>query len=73
MLDMPQNILMILTSLNDCTYQVSSPYKVFNLLVMANVSEKNTHDLWAGVHPPLGMPLKPPLTHLKIFNQGRLR
>ena len=27
---------------DDCIYRVSIPYKVFNLLTLANISEKNT-------------------------------
>ena len=38
--DMPQNFFVIRTRLGDCTYQVSSPYKVFNLVAVANMSEK---------------------------------
>ena len=52
---------MIPTCLEDCTYQVSSPYKVFNLLAVANMSEKTPLDLW-GVHPTFGVSLKPSST-----------
>ena len=66
MSDMPQNFFVIRTHLGDCTYQVSSPYKVFNLVAVANMSEKTPLDLWGGVHPPpFGVPRKPPSTHLK--------
>ena len=41
MLDMPQNFLMILiTCVDDFTYQVSCPSKVFNLLTVSNMFEK---------------------------------
>ena len=45
---------MILTFLDDCTYQVSRPYKVFNLLAVANMSAKTPQDLCGGVQLPLG-------------------
>ena len=38
--------------LDDCAYQVSSPYKVFNLVAVDNMSEKNTTRFMGGVHPP---------------------
>ena len=56
---------MIRTRLGDCAYQVSSPYKVFNLVAVANMSEKTPPDLWGDVHPPFGVPRKPPSTYLK--------
>ena len=40
--------------LDDCACKVSSPYKVFNLVAVANMSEKNTSRFIGGVHPPLG-------------------
>ena len=52
MSDMPQNISVIITRLGDCTYQVSSPYNVFNLVAVANMSEKTPLDLW-GVYTTL--------------------
>ena len=54
MSDMPQNFFNIIISkcLDNGTYQLSSPYKVFNLLTVANMSEKNTSRLMGGVHPP---------------------
>ena len=55
---------MISTCLDDCTYQVSSPYKVFNLLAVANKSEKNTSGFMGVVHP-LGVSRKPPSSHLR--------
>ena len=66
---------MIRFCLDDCTYEVSVPYKVINLLAVANMSEKTLQDLWGdGVHPwgyhENHLPLilkdkKPPSTHLK--------
>ena len=53
MSDMPQNFFCDKNGLGDCTYQVSSPYKVFNLVAVANMSEKNTSRFMGGVHPPL--------------------
>ena len=50
------------TCLDDCTYQVSSPYKVFNLVAVANMSERNTSKFMGGVQPPFGVPRKPPFT-----------
>ena len=47
-----------------CAYQVSNPYKVFNLVAVGNMSEKTPLDLW-GCIPPFGVPRKPPSTHLK--------
>ena len=55
---------MILTCLDDSIYEVSSPYKVFSLLAVVNVSEKTPLNL-RGWHTSLGVPLKPPITHLK--------
>ena len=52
MLDMPHNFLMILTCLDDCSYQVSSPYKMFNLLAVDNISEKKPQDLLGVVYSP---------------------
>ena len=58
--------LVIRTCLDDCAYQVSSPYKVFNLVAVANMSEKNTFRFMGGVYTPLfGLPRKPPSTYLK--------
>ena len=34
---------MIATGLGDCIYQISSQYKVYNLLAVANMSEKIDH------------------------------
>ena len=52
MSDMPQNFIPKCLD-DDCTYQVSSPYEVFNLLAVADMSEKKTPlDLWGGVYPP---------------------
>ena len=56
---------MIRACLGDCTYQDLSPYIVFNLLAVANMSEKNISGIMGGVHPPFGVPRKPPSTHLK--------
>ena len=58
---------MIRTRLGNCTYQVSSPYNVFNLVAVANMSEKNTSRFMGGmgVHLPFGVPRKSPSTHLK--------
>ena len=42
MSDMPKTFFVIRTRLDDCTYQVSSSYKVFDLVAAANMSEKNT-------------------------------
>ena len=50
MLDMSKTFWMVLTCLDDHTYQVSSPYKVFNLLAVA-MSDKTPLDLWGGVNP----------------------
>ena len=68
--DMPQNFFRNRTRLDDCAYQVSSPYKVFNLIAVANMSEKNTSRSM-GVYTLFGVPRKPPSTHLKmkIFNR----
>ena len=41
MSDMHQNFFNDSKVSKDCTYQISSPYKVFNLLAVANMSEKN--------------------------------
>ena len=62
MLDMHQKKFVIRTRLGDCAYQVSSPYKVFNLLVVANMSEKTPQDLWGLVQAPFKVPRKPPST-----------
>ena len=43
---------MILTYVNDCAYQVSSLYIVFNLLIVANMSEK-TPRYYGGWYNPL--------------------
>ena len=43
--------------LDDCAYQVSSPYKVFNLVAVAIMSEKNTSRFMEGC------------THLGIFQK----
>ena len=43
---------MIPTFPDDFMYQVSSPDKVFNLLAVANMSEKTPLDLWGGGAPP---------------------
>ena len=43
--DMPQNFIPKCLD-DDCTYQVSSPYEVFNLLAVADMSEKTPLDLW---------------------------
>ena len=40
------------TNLHNYMYQVSSPYKVFNLLAVANMSEKTSQDLWGEGTPP---------------------
>ena len=48
--------------LDDCAYQVSSPYKVYNLLAVANVSEKYLR-IYGGA--TFEEPRKPPFTHLK--------
>ena len=40
---------MIETCPDDYTYQVSSPYKVFNLVAVANMSEKNNTSRFMGV------------------------
>ena len=69
---MPQNFVMILMCLDDFTYQVSSSYKVLNLLAMANMYKNTPLDLW-GLHPHFGVPRKPPFTHLKNFNQRSLQ
>ena len=50
--------------LDDCTYQVSSPCKVFNLVAMVNMSEKTPLDLW-GVYNPFEMERKPLSNYLK--------
>ena len=55
---------MIPTCLDDCACKVSSPYKVFNLLAVANMSEKTPQDLWECTSP-FGVPRKPPSIHLK--------
>ena len=39
---------MIVMCLDDCTYQGSSPYKVFKLLAVVNMSEKTPLDLCKG-------------------------
>ena len=58
MLDIPQNVFFFIrTCLGDCTYQVSSLYKVFNLVAVANMSEKNTSRFMEGC------------THLGIFRK----
>ena len=44
---------------DDCTYQVSSPYEVFNLLAVADMSEEYTSRFMGG------MPRKPPSPRLK--------
>ena len=49
------------TCLEDYTCQVSSPYKVFNLLAVANMSEKNTS--------LFGVPRKPPPTATHLNNE----
>ena len=65
MSDMPQNFF----NDSNVSYQVSSSCKVYNLLSMATMSEKNTSEFMVGggVHPTLlfGVPRKPPSTHLK--------
>ena len=48
MSEMPQNFLMILKYLYECTYKVSRPYKMFNLFDMAIMLEKISQDLWRG-------------------------
>ena len=53
------------TCLDNCACKVSSPYEVFNLVAVANMCVKTPLDLWGGVHPPFGVPRKPPSTHLK--------
>ena len=53
MSDMPQNFFVIRTRLSHCIYQVSSPYKVFNLVAVANMSEKNNPRFMGGCTPPL--------------------
>lgn len=53
MSDMPQNFFVIRKRLGDCTYQVSSPYDVFDLVAVANMSEKNTPRFMGGVYTPL--------------------
>ena len=42
---------MISMCLDDCTYKVASPYKVFNLLAVVNMSQKDTSRFMGGVHP----------------------
>ena len=54
MLHMPPTLLMILTCLDDCMYHVSSPYKVSNMLAVANMSEQTPQDLCGGVRLPFG-------------------
>ena len=49
--------------LRESTYQVSSPFKVFNLLDMVNMSEKNT-SRFMECTPPLSGAKEPPFTHL---------
>ena len=44
-------------------YQVSSPYKVFNLLIVANMSEKTPQSFMG--EGPFGEPRKPPSTHME--------
>ena len=39
--------------------------EVFFLVAVANICVKNTSRFMGGVHPPFGMPRKPPSTHLK--------
>ena len=48
-----QTFWMVSTCVEDCIYQVSSPYKMFNLLAVANMSEKTPLDLWGGCYTPL--------------------
>ena len=64
MLDSLKAFFMLRTYIDDCTYQVSSPYKVFNLLAVGNMSEKTPQDLW-GLYTPFGGQRKPPFIHLK--------
>ena len=54
---------MTLTSLDDGIYEFSSPYKILNILSVANTSPQ---DIW-GVDgtTPSGVPRKPPSTYLK--------
>ena len=62
---------MIPTFLDDYTYQVSSPYNAFNLLAVANMSEKTPLDL-RGCTPSFGVPRKLSYTHLKISDEKSL-
>ena len=70
MKDMPENFFNdfnVSRGLYISSYQVVSPYKVFNLLAVANMSEKNTSRFMGGcTMPPFGLPRKAPSTHLKI-------
>ena len=60
---------MILTYLDDCINKFPSPYKMFNLLAVANMSEKNTSRFMGGI--PLGSHGNN--FHMKIFDKRRLR
>ena len=55
MSDMPQNIFFLIRMcLDNCPYQVSNPYKVFNLVAVANMCVKNTSRfMGGGCTPPL--------------------
>ena len=46
-----ETFVMILTCLDDGTYQNSSSHKVYNVLVVANMSEKRPRDLCGGRCP----------------------
>ena len=58
---------MIPTFLEYYAYQNLSPYKIFNLLAVAKMSEKSTPGFNGGMYTPspFGVPLKSPSTHLK--------
>ena len=56
MKDMPENFFNdfnVSRGLYISSYQVVSPYKVFNLLAVANMSEKNTSRFMGGCTPLL--------------------
>ena len=56
---MPEIILITLAKMT-----LDPPYRL-NLVAVANMCVKNTSRFMGGVHPPFGVPRKPPSTHLK--------
>ena len=57
------------TCLGDCTYQVSSPYILYNLLAVTNMSEKNTSG-FMGVYTPPFSHLEERILKSKKFAKG---